>query len=652
MADVFQEFSDTGLLDFDRTITAPAVWLCQTFTPDTTHSVQNFELYLRRNGNPAGTLTASIRATDTGAPTGSDLDSATLFPASLDTSYGWATFAFSPSLALTVGVTYAIVLRVDDVDAGQFVEWAEVSTGGYTVGRAGTSVDSGSSWTVPDPGSDMLFRESGNLAPFSYTETAQIGLSASIVTAATYTRELSVAVGLKATLTSELKNFLFLCVGSEDEGSVKTSSPVGASWDTLATDGSKNLASTWLAQFLGRLCVLSDKYTGFSYSDVNDIVANWTEKASFPNYPGNFNGMFEGRDAGNDPALYFLTPTGVFYMDVFSKFVFGKTELQWEEDRVAGKKGIYFRGAHYIAVGKTIYEMAGGVVNLVGPDMDDGFPAHLQGAISDIIGVGFWLVIAIDGGAGQKSGIYKRYLTGKHWHPVYVGSTNTPIRALLWDSGTLYFGEGTNVKTLPMSNKTDNVKLDSDHTFAASGSIYYPRFHSEFEAIPKVAHKARWVGRNCDSTRTVVAQYRIDSDTDWTTLGTWSSSPRPTALSFGVAGVEFESIEMRLNYATDDSGKSAETEALTLEFEIVPPVLWGFDFNVVARTDEDHEGQELIDAITTMAGTTTLLPFYPDGDKTDGTVYYVRMKGLPRAQDGTEFGQEGEYRITVQEVTD
>jgi len=550
-------------------------------------------------------------------------------------------------LALSADTEYAIIITTSNQTTDKWIQWAIEAVGTYAGGAEGWF--DGSVWA--DSSSDAYFIEAGNLAPFSYTLTVQVGLTASLSRATTYGRSLTVEAGVQAFLESELNQYLFLCVASQDQGSVKTADPVGGTWTACAKDATGSLAGAWLAQFNNRLCVLRKQYAGFSYSPVGDIVSDWTDKPAFPNYPGAFTGMFAGRDSSDNPTLYFLSPTGMHYLDVFTNFVYGKTELTWEEDNTAGKKGIYFRGAHYIAVGKGVYQLQAGVAAPVGPDTDDGLPEDLQGTVSDMIGVGFWLVIAVDGGEGAKSSILKRYITGKHWHVVYTGSVNTPIRALVWDSGTLYFGEGTNVKSLPFSNLTDNAKLLATHTYGASGTLYYPRFHSEFEAMPKVAHKVRAVTRGCSSDETITVSYRIDSNTAWTELGSFTSSPRPTALSFSDAGVEFESIEFKAVSARGGTTTNGpKVESLTLEFRVIPPLLWGWDMKIVARTDRDHTGQAIINALATVAEATTLLSFYPSGSK-DGTEYFVEVVGHPRNEEGTEFGQEGTYGLSVQQVT-
>lgn len=637
-----------------------ALWRAQTFTPSTAHTSKSVKFKLFRGGSP-GTLTVSIRATDgSGHPSGTDLCSGTYNGDTLGvgaSNAAWVEITLTTTYALVADTKYAIVLKATSGDADNYVACREhINSPTYTGGNREYSADSGSSWSST-LGSDMMFEDWG--IPSTVTASVSLGFSSTTTNtsrAIATARSSSASMSLIASPSAEKNTGHYLCIASRESGSIKTTSATGAAWTDCAKDAGGGFASAHFAQYLNRLCVIGYRRLGFGYSSVNDINANWTEKSAFPNLPQNFTDLFVGRDAGDDPALYFLTPVGMYYLDVFTNFVFGPTEVTWEYDSTSGKVGFYGRGGHYIAVGKGIYNVNKGVVALIGPDRDDGLPEDLQGTITDMIQVGFWLVIAIDGGISNKSSIMKRYITGNHWHPVYVGSANTPIRALFWDSGTLYFGEGTNVKSLPFSNKTENVAKLSTHTYSASGDLIYPYFHSEFEAMPKVAHKVRAVTEDCDSDDKITIWYRTDETTTWTELGSFESSPRPTALPFPASGdaigVSFERIQFKAAFARGSTTtNSPKLVSLILEYRVVPPVLWGFDVRVVARTQGDQTGQSIIDALKTAIETATLLSFYPTGDKSK-TEYFVEVKGMPGNEAGTEFGTEGIYQLSVEQVID
>lgn len=626
-------------------------WVAQTFTTESAHKITSVKIYAKRYGYP-GICTFSIKATDgNGHPTGDDLVSGTMNGSLLTESPQWINITLGNGYDLNGSTKYALVMRGGSTS--NIVYLAADVAGAYSGGCLETSTDSGSNWSS-QTSYDALFEVRSTEA--NIISSVSLGWALAVSRGIITSRTASNILEFQPDTLIENNISNFLCIGSVDGGSIKTLDRLGASWNVCAKDAGGGLDSTWLAQFENHLCTLSSQNTGFAYSAVNDITTNWTEKPNFPNLPSNFTGMFVGKDANDDPALYFLTPTGMYYLDVFTNFVFGPTELQWEYDSTSGKKGIYWKGAHYIAAGKSIYQLQGGIVTPIGPDMDDGLPETLQGAVTDMMGVGFWLVIAVDGGSLNKSSILKRYISGNHWHTVYVGSVNTPIRTLMWDSGTLYFGEGTNVKSLPMSNTTDNVAKLSTYTYSASGDLIHPYFHSEFEAMPKVAHKLRAVTQDCNSNEKITISYRTDENTSWTSLGSFTSSPRPAALSFpssgDAVGVSFERIQFKDSYARGDTTtNSPKLESLVLEYRVVPPVLWGWDFRAQAMTTGDTRGQDIINALKTAMETGTLLSFYPDGDK-DSTEYFVEVAQMPGLKEGTEFGQEGIFSVSVQEVID
>ena len=86
-------------------------YLCQTFTPSVSKSIQTVSLHLRRVGNPTDNLQVEIRATANGKPTGAALTNVvTLAMSSIKTERGVHDFAFTTYAELTAGTQYAIVV--------------------------------------------------------------------------------------------------------------------------------------------------------------------------------------------------------------------------------------------------------------------------------------------------------------------------------------------------------------------------------------------------------------------------------------------------------------------------------------------------------------------------------------------------------------
>ena len=450
-----------------------------------------------------------------------------------------------------------------------------------------------------------------------------------------------------------------LCVASSSGRSVKTIEATGGTWTTLVDASSGSLNSTYLAQFDNRLCSMASANKGFAYSLASDIFLDWTDKSNFPNLPDSFTDLFVGKNAEGESTLYFLTPKGLYYLDVFTNFIFGPTDVKWEEDTDSGKVGLYWKGDVYIAVNKGILKISGRTITLVGPDQDDGLETLRQGVITDMIGVGNWLVAAVDNSDATThfSSIIKRYLTGNHWHTVYKsGTANKRIRALMWKNGVLYFGEDTNMKSLLFPATTDNIKLASGHTYSTAGNFQISKFDGGFQAIPKVAHKLWAITQDCNANEKFTLDYKVNDATSWTQLGTYTSSPKPTALQWPTSGakvgLEFENIDFRVTAARGGtSGNSPKLEKLVFEYRVVPPVIYDWTVTIEVKKYGKKRGKDFIDALETAVASKTLLTFYPTGDKGD-TSYLVEVKSLPRAVKGTAYGEEGLYSLTVGQVVD
>ena len=280
MASKFEYYS-TG--DNAETGAYDANWWAQTFTPSIAHTVTSVKLKLYRLGSP-GTVIVSIKATSEGKPTGSDLTSGTTNGDTLtDSSAGeWREITLS-NYALSASTQYAIVIRALTGDIDNYVGLRYDTTGTYTGGNGALSVDSGSFWTTYSD-FDFMFEDWGDTAVYLATLTAAIGLSPTLSRATAYARSLTTAVGLVASIGDIERNLAsWLCVASRDGGSVKTRT--GSSWSSCAKDSNGDLAGAYFAQFDNRLCVISYQNTGFAYSPVNDITANWTDKPNFPILP-------------------------------------------------------------------------------------------------------------------------------------------------------------------------------------------------------------------------------------------------------------------------------------------------------------------------------------------------------------------------------
>ena len=135
-------------------------WIAQTFTASITYSINSVKLKLWRDVTLApGIVTASIRATTSGLPSGTDLCSGTTDGDTLPTTAGtaeWREITFGSPANLTSGTVYSIVLRC--AGSGSYpLNWrSDNSSPTYSGGSYCYSSDSGSSWTALTS-ADMMF---------------------------------------------------------------------------------------------------------------------------------------------------------------------------------------------------------------------------------------------------------------------------------------------------------------------------------------------------------------------------------------------------------------------------------------------------------------------------------------------------------------
>ena len=169
-------------------------WQYQTFTPSGNYTITRVSLPLTRGTSGTYlTLTASIRATSAGKPTGSDLTSGTLDASTIQTTAWDGTYynVNVTGLALSSGTVYALVVRQSGTGT---CSWIDDSTGNYDGGTEGYSLDSGSSWTISGT-RDHLFKT------YSGSEAIEVPIIGSVTGTSSLTGVVSVARSIIGVIT-------------------------------------------------------------------------------------------------------------------------------------------------------------------------------------------------------------------------------------------------------------------------------------------------------------------------------------------------------------------------------------------------------------------------------------------------------------------
>ena len=156
----------------------------------------------------------------------------------------------------------------------------------------------------------------------------------------------------------------------------------------------------------------------------------------------------------------------------------------------------------------------------------------------------------------------------------------------------------------------------TDFKYASSGSLETPWFDGGDAAGNKTAISFRAVTSGCSSNVNIAISYATDFTESYTSLGTITSNGTTTYDFASGAGVNFSSIKFKAALASNDDDSSPDLNLIELRWrEKIPPK---FGFSVSIDTAQSFRGstpKQMMDDITTVINTNTLVPFtYKDDD--------------------------------------
>jgi len=148
-AQTLQDYYNTGGDTAETFGTATGTkWEYQTFTATSDYDLEIVKVEIQKTGSPAD-VEVRIRATSGNVPTGSDLAVETIPAGDVGASFAFEIANFSPTVALTNGTKYAIILSCSGCTGSNYYEWNwDESAPSYASNNAGVSTDSGSTWTA------------------------------------------------------------------------------------------------------------------------------------------------------------------------------------------------------------------------------------------------------------------------------------------------------------------------------------------------------------------------------------------------------------------------------------------------------------------------------------------------------------------------
>lgn len=378
---------------------------------------------------------------------------------------------------------------------------------------------------------------------------------------------------------------------------------------------------------------------------------------------GNFGTVYELFDgkllADGSAALYFIGTKGLYSIDRDENEAY-RQEVAYPPLTYAGHAGMYWNANLWAATGYGILKIGTSQAIEIGPNQDDGLPSGYQGYIYDMVAVNNWLVFCVNGGTTDKSSILKRNSSlGGNLQVYTTSAVDNAITCLhhspssLYSNGRLWFSEGTNIKYMMFPDTTSNVKQISTYQYVDDSDYFELPIFRKMAAINKTALGVAAITKSCTEAdthdETVEIYYGLNGATPTTHLGDFTTSPRPTILTFGSGlGTEFYRIQLayKLTRGTTNTD-SPELESLLFYYLATVTRTSAWTFDILAT---GSEGDRIFTEFEAIYDTNTLVAFYPSGDS-GKTSYNVKLRQMPsREWWENQGGRAGQFQVTVSEI--
>ena len=406
-------------------------------------------------------------------------------------------------------------------------------------------------------------------------------------------------------------------------------------------------------------------------------TANPTEKGALPLPDDYVTSLFVYRDAAGTPIIYAGTKVGLWAFD--------ETTNRWEETELrlpfhtnSGKGTVVWRDAIYFPAGNAIYKYQTGsntaVVSLVGFDRDHGIPEAYAGQVVKLIGTHNDLLAFVNadidtsytvlatgrqasgmGGASTVvSGTGTSAILGFNdvaWEVKWTGADNTGLETAhvgsAYNEYRMWFGVGNALYWTALSPDVINPDEISTFQYASSGTMETPWFDGGDAAGNKTAISLRAVTSTCSTNVNIAISYATNFNESYTSLGTITTNGTTTYDFASGVGVECASIKFKATLTSDTVLSSPDLNLIELRWREKIPPKYGFSVTIdAAKMFRSKTPKQILDNITTVINTNTLVPFtYKDNDSDRS--YYVDLISAS----GFEFtGHDERGQIQIQLV--
>ena len=242
----------------------------------------------------------------------------------------------------------------------------------------------------------------------------------------------------------------------------------------------------------------------------------------------------------------------------------------------------------YFNVGEKIERYFNRTLDDIGPDRDEGLPDDRPGIPKSLASYPGRVYAGIDATTGTSSALA---LDGTAWHEVYrAPQTNRQIRSIFVQAipGTnvdrLWISKGSDILWLPISLNPYN---ETDFTFQHEGHLITSYIYANLLDVVKLWKSLKVFAENVTSTRNIIADYQVDTDTTWTEIGTFDTAP-VEEIDLASTLPQAKRIRYRLRFVSDDVSESPRLKAIVTEGVAFVPVKYQYSWTFAIKKDTEN----------------------------------------------------------------
>lgn len=333
--------------------------------------------------------------------------------------------------------------------------------------------------------------------------------------------------------------------------------------------------------------------------------------------------------------------------------------------RASTVQGVYL----FFSQGNGMERYYEGNLDDIGPNLGEGLPDGQCGPIVSMVAFPGRVYAAIayeedEEFVGKEfGGYYSTVLAynGGGWHSVYKSPLNKRILNIFYQSlpgvpGRLWIALEDDLVYVMLPSETFDPLQDSDFMYAFDGELITPWINAGFADAYKYFRSIKlyldqtlrtWF-INGTNTAYVSVSYRLDDETDWTSISeTFTDTPFDEKV-IGTRGVSGRRIQLRFTLGTSDARRTPVLRASILESVTIAPTKHAYSLSVFLRDIKrdlhgaiDDDAQTVIAKLDEWSNSATPLQMrcvHPLFDSKDVFLMPSTLRAMARTRNNSEFG--------------